>query len=155
MTVRGDVSQPFTQGNAGRALVGRRRCVVRAGGGRAGRVRRHPRHGDGHERRRACPASRSPSPASSARRSTSVVTNESGLYVKERLIPGTYEVKAELAGFKTAVVPQVLVSVDAQTPVDFKLEVGAAHRNRRSHRRIAAAQDRPRRRGDDIRSASS
>ena len=26
-----------------------------------------------------------------------VVTNESGLYVKERLIPGTYEVKAELA----------------------------------------------------------
>ena len=53
-----------------------------------------------------------------------VVTNESGLYVKDRLIPGTYEVKAELASFKTAVVPKVLITVDAQTPVDFKLDVG-------------------------------
>ena len=34
-----------------------------------------------------------------------VVSNESGLYVKDRLLPGTYEVKAELAGFKTAVLP--------------------------------------------------
>ena len=40
----------------------------------------------------------------SAERKTSdtVVTNESGLYVKERLLPGRYEVKAELPGFKTA-----------------------------------------------------
>ena len=30
-----------------------------------------------------------------------VVSNESGLYVKDRLLPGTYEVKAELAGFKS------------------------------------------------------
>ncbi len=36
----------------------------------------------------------------------SVVTNESGLFVKERLLPGEYSVQAELAGFKTAVVPQ-------------------------------------------------
>ena len=36
-----------------------------------------------------------------------VVTNESGNYLKERLLPGTYEVKAELTGFKTAVVPVV------------------------------------------------
>jgi hypothetical protein len=34
-------------------------------------------------------------------------------------------VKAELAGFKTAIVPRVTVSVDTQTPVNFKLEVGA------------------------------
>ena len=54
-----------------------------------------------------------------------VVTNESGLYAKDRLLPGMYEVKAELAGFKTAVVPRVTVSVDTQTPVNFKLEVGA------------------------------
>jgi outer membrane receptor protein involved in Fe transport len=53
-----------------------------------------------------------------------VVTNESGLYAKERLIPGTYEVKAELASFKTAVVPKVVVNVDTVTPVDFKLDVG-------------------------------
>jgi hypothetical protein len=54
-----------------------------------------------------------------------VVTNESGIYAKDRLLPGTYEVKAELAGFKTAVVPRVTVSVDTQTPVNFKREVGA------------------------------
>ena len=43
--------------------------------------------------------------------------------------------------FKAAVVPKVQVSVDTQTPLDFKLEIGAAHRDRRGHRRIAAAQD--------------
>jgi hypothetical protein len=53
------------------------------------------------------------------------VTNESGLFVKERLLPGTYAVKAELAGFKTAVVPNITVGVDAQTPVTFTLEIGA------------------------------
>jgi len=54
-----------------------------------------------------------------------VVTNESGFFVKDRLLPGTYEVKAELQGFKAAVVPSVQVSVDTQTPVDFKFELGA------------------------------
>src|SRR5215212_961981 len=34
-----------------------------------------------------------------------VMANESGNYAKDRLLPGTYEVKAELAGFKAAVVP--------------------------------------------------
>jgi hypothetical protein len=52
------------------------------------------------------------------------VSNESGFYVKDRLLPGTYEVKAELGGFKTAVLPKVTVSVDTQTPVDFSLELG-------------------------------
>jgi Carboxypeptidase regulatory-like domain/TonB dependent receptor-like, beta-barrel len=54
----------------------------------------------------------------------SVVTNESGFYLKERLVPGPYEVKAELTGFKTAVVPSVVVSVDTQTPINMKLAVG-------------------------------
>jgi hypothetical protein len=58
------------------------------------------------------------------RTSDTVVTNESGFFVKERLLPGTYEVKAELASFKTAVVPSVVVNVDAQTPINFSLEVG-------------------------------
>ena len=53
-----------------------------------------------------------------------VVSNESGLYAKERLLPGTYEVKAELTGFKVAVVPSVHVSVDSQTKVDFRMELG-------------------------------
>jgi hypothetical protein len=53
-----------------------------------------------------------------------VVTNASGFYAKDRLVPGAYEVQAELEGFKMAVVPKVAVRVDAQTPVNFKLEVG-------------------------------
>ncbi|CAN5789523.1 hypothetical protein BH24ACI5_BH24ACI5_14910 [soil metagenome] len=53
-----------------------------------------------------------------------VVSNASGLYVKDRLLPGLYEVKAEIAGFKTAVLREVRVSVDSQTPVDFGLELG-------------------------------
>src|SRR6476620_7007280 len=53
-----------------------------------------------------------------------VVTNESGHFLKERLRPGTYEVKAELTGFKTAIVPVVQVSVDTQTPLTLKLGVG-------------------------------
>src|SRR5262245_44976332 len=48
-----------------------------------------------------------------------VTTDESGRFVKERLLPGPYEVKAELTGFKTAHVPTVRVSVDTQTPVNF------------------------------------
>jgi hypothetical protein len=54
----------------------------------------------------------------------SVVTNESGLFVKERLLPGEYKVEAELTGFKTAVVQRVEVGIDRQTPVEFTLEVG-------------------------------
>ena len=62
----------------------------------------------------------------SAERKTSdtVVTNESGMYVKERLVPGTYEVKAELPGFKSAVFPDIKVSVDTQTKLSIKLELG-------------------------------
>jgi hypothetical protein len=36
-----------------------------------------------------------------------VVTNESGLYLKERLLPGVDEVNAELEGFNSAVFPSV------------------------------------------------
>jgi hypothetical protein len=53
-----------------------------------------------------------------------VVTNESGLYVKERLLPGTYEVKAELSGFKTAVFSDIKVSVDTQTKLNIRLDLG-------------------------------
>jgi outer membrane receptor protein involved in Fe transport len=52
------------------------------------------------------------------------VTNESGRFLKERLLPGTYEVKAELTGFKTAVVPSVVVAVDTTVPIDFTLQPG-------------------------------
>jgi hypothetical protein len=60
-----------------------------------------------------------------ARQTTdSVVTNESGFFIKERLLPGEYRVQAELTGFKSAVVSNVVVGVDAQTPVEFVLAVG-------------------------------
>ena len=62
---------------------------------------------------------------SSARPPDTAITDESGNFVKERLLPGAYEVKAELAGFKTAVVPAITVGVDAQTPVTFTLAIGA------------------------------
>jgi len=54
----------------------------------------------------------------------SVVTNAAGFFSKERLLPGRYEVKAELSGFKAAVVSTVRVGVDTQAKVDFALEVG-------------------------------
>ena len=57
--------------------------------------------------------------------SDDVVTNESGIYLKERLLPGTYEVKAELQGFKSAVFPAIRVNVDTQTPLNIKFETGA------------------------------
>ncbi len=62
----------------------------------------------------------------SAQRKTSdsVVTNASGYYEKGRLLPGAYEVRAELAGFKAKVVSAVNVSVDSQTRVDVALELG-------------------------------
>ena len=55
----------------------------------------------------------------------SVVTNEAGQYAKERLLPGLYEVKIELSGFKQAVYPDIRVNVDTQARLDAKLQVGA------------------------------
>jgi len=52
------------------------------------------------------------------------VTNSDGLYLVERLLPGTYEVKAELSGFKAAVVSRAVVNVDTQTNVNFGLALG-------------------------------
>jgi hypothetical protein len=54
----------------------------------------------------------------------SVVSNASGNYTKEHLLPGVYEVKAELTGFKSAVVSRAKVSVDTQTNIDMALELG-------------------------------
>jgi hypothetical protein len=53
-----------------------------------------------------------------------VTTNGEGYYEKLRLLPGSYEVKAELSGFKAKVVSAVNVSVDTQTKVDLALELG-------------------------------
>jgi hypothetical protein len=57
--------------------------------------------------------------------SDTVTTNESGLYVKERLLPGIYQVKIEATGFKQSLIPNVNVNIDTQTNVDATLETGA------------------------------
>jgi len=59
------------------------------------------------------------------RSSDTVTTNDSGLYVKERLLPGNYEVKVEAQGFRQKVISSVRVDVDTQTKVDAALEAGA------------------------------
>src|SRR5262249_54157519 len=53
-----------------------------------------------------------------------VTSNAGGYYLEGRLLPGRYELKAELAGFKTQVVSPVVVGVDAQTKIDPVLEPG-------------------------------
>jgi hypothetical protein len=55
----------------------------------------------------------------------SIVTNEAGQFVKDRLLPGVYEVKVELSGFKQAVYPDIKINVDAQTRLDVRMQVGA------------------------------
>lgn len=57
--------------------------------------------------------------------SDTVTTNDSGFYVKERLLPGNYEVKVEAANFKQGLISSVKVDVDTQTKVDAALEAGA------------------------------
>ncbi len=46
-------------------------------------------------------------------------------YVKERLLPGAYEVKIELSGFKQAVYPNVRVERRHADELDFSSQVGA------------------------------
>ncbi len=55
-----------------------------------------------------------------------VVTNDSGNYLKDRLLPGVYSVKVSLAGFQAAVVERVNVNVDTDSHVDVKLQPGGA-----------------------------
>jgi len=52
-------------------------------------------------------------------------TNESGNYSITHLIPDTYKVHMEGAGFKTVDVPSVSVSADSSAHVDAQLQVGA------------------------------
>ena len=51
-------------------------------------------------------------------------TDETGSYRFPSLLPGTYTVRIELAGFQTVVRDGVAVSVGQTTPLDFVLRVG-------------------------------
>src|SRR5438105_10363116 len=53
-----------------------------------------------------------------------VLTNEAGAYSFPTLPPGTYNLKAEKAGFKTLVQNQIQIQVQQNARIDFRLEVG-------------------------------
>src|SRR5687768_11155638 len=55
---------------------------------------------------------------------TTAKTNDSGFYEVTHLIPGTYQVKIEQQGYKTAV-QEVIVKADVVANTDVRLEVGA------------------------------
>jgi hypothetical protein len=51
-------------------------------------------------------------------------TDARGAFQFLRLVPGTYTVKAELAGFRSALLENIVVNADATARVDLKLEIG-------------------------------
>jgi len=53
-----------------------------------------------------------------------VTTNESGNYVKNQLIPGTYQVEVENPGFRKSISKDIVVNVDQGSRVDLILQVG-------------------------------
>jgi hypothetical protein len=55
-----------------------------------------------------------------------VTSNSEGSYTFPFLIPGTYTVSANAAGFKTTTIENVTVKVDDKLTVDMALQVGAA-----------------------------
>jgi len=55
---------------------------------------------------------------------TTAKTNDSGFYEVTHLIPGTYQVKIEQQGYKTAI-QEVVVKADVVATADVRLEVGA------------------------------
>ena len=55
----------------------------------------------------------------------SVTTDANGEYTAPSLPTGTYSVKAELSGFKTATRPDIPLGVDQRVRIDVKLEIGA------------------------------
>ena len=54
------------------------------------------------------------------------VTNETGGYLVENLIPGRYRVEAEKSGFSKMISTGNVVTVDNSTVVDFIMKLGAA-----------------------------
>jgi hypothetical protein len=56
----------------------------------------------------------------------STVSNDSGLYIFPSLLPGDYNVTAELAGFRKALAERIQLDVGSRISVDLKLEVGTA-----------------------------
>jgi len=58
--------------------------------------------------------------------SKTYTTDTSGAFTAPFLIPGTYDVSAEITGFKTQVQTGVILQVDQKARVDFTLEIGSS-----------------------------
>jgi hypothetical protein len=58
--------------------------------------------------------------------SVTLVTNEEGLFDAPYLLPGTYQVAVELAGFKKALEDNVRVAINDTRALNIKLDVGTA-----------------------------
>jgi outer membrane receptor protein involved in Fe transport len=56
--------------------------------------------------------------------SETIKSNESGNFNQTRLIPGTYRIKVEASGFKTAVIEPVVVNVDRASESNIQLQAG-------------------------------
>src|SRR5436190_1349809 len=57
--------------------------------------------------------------------SREVLTNEQGIYAATQLQPGTYNIKAELTGFRPQVFSNVALPVNQTVTLNAKMEVGA------------------------------
>ncbi len=55
---------------------------------------------------------------------TALTTNGAGVYVATSLNPGVYNVEAEAKGFKTAIVKDITLEVDANPKINLTLQVG-------------------------------
>jgi hypothetical protein len=55
----------------------------------------------------------------------SQVTNVLGTFIYQDLVPGTYQVRVEMRGFRTAEVPDVLINVGRVSAIRIHLEVGS------------------------------
>jgi len=53
------------------------------------------------------------------------VTDERGTFQFVRLVPGTYTVRAELSGFRTATQEGIVVNADVTARADMRLQIGA------------------------------
>jgi hypothetical protein len=58
--------------------------------------------------------------------STRLTTNSSGYYEAPLLLPGTYSVSVESAGFKRSIRPDLTLALSGQLQINFQLELGAA-----------------------------
>src|SRR5438046_3377821 len=59
--------------------------------------------------------------------SQTLVTNEAGAYNAPSLPPGTYQIRAELSGFKTVERSNVVLEVGKELKIDITLEPGAVN----------------------------